>query len=60
MAKAERPGTMIYFELLEALSVLTDADKGRLFEGILRYARDGEEPNFSGVLAAIWALTKLS
>ena len=60
MAKAERPGTMIYFELIEAMSVLTDADKGRLFEGILRYARDGETPNFTGVLAAIWALTKPS
>ena len=42
------------------MSVLTDADKGRLFEGILRYARDGEAPHFTGVLAAIWALTKPS
>lgn len=54
-----RPGVMIYFELLDALAVLEDAEKGRLFEAILRYARDGEVPEFPpGALAAVWAMTK--
>lgn len=49
---------MVYFELLDVLDVLDDADKGRLFEGILRYGRDGMAPNFSGPLLAVWALIK--
>lgn len=55
---ADRPGVMVYFEVLDALAVLEDADKGRLFEGILRYGRDGEVPDFTGPLMAVWALIK--
>lgn len=55
---ADRPGVMVYFEVLDALDVLEDTDKGRLFEGILRYGRDGEVPDFTGPLMAVWALIK--
>lgn len=55
---SERPGVVVYFELLDALPALRDAEKGQLFEAILRYGRDGETPDFSGALFAIWALVK--
>ena len=39
-----KPGVMIYFDLLNIFDLLTDAQKGILFESILRYAKNGEEP----------------
>ncbi|MGX8693174.1 MAG: DUF6291 domain-containing protein [Clostridia bacterium] len=41
-----RPGVMLYFERLRFLSLLDDAQKGRLFQAILDYAENGVVPDF--------------
>ena len=53
-----RPGVMIYFDILEPISVLTDADKGRLFVAILEYGQSGKVPAFYGMLALAWGFVK--
>lgn len=53
---SNRPGVMVYFDLLPVLNVLDDAQAGRLFRGILEYAQDGVVPDFSEpVLLVAWA-----
>ena len=44
---ADRPGTMIYFDILNVLDELTDEQVGQLFRGALKYAKDGDEPHFT-------------
>ena len=38
-----RPGIMLYFDILEPIKVLPDADKGRLFVAMLEY---GQHPSW--------------
>ena len=38
------PGVMLYFDRLSFLDRLDDAQAGRLFRAVIRYARDGEVP----------------
>ena len=60
--KKTKPGVMIYFSVLEALAPMSNAEKGVLFEAILRFARDGEEPDFGKFknLKPLWHLLKAS
>ena len=51
---AGRPGVMIYFDMVEPILPLKDAEKGRLLMAIVEYARDGTEPRFAGRLALAW------
>lgn len=53
-----RPGVMLYFDMLEPLKVLPDADKGRLFVAILEYGKFGTLPEFDGMLALAWGFVK--
>lgn len=53
-----RPGIMLYFDILEPLKVLPDADKGRLFVAILEYGKFGVVPEFEGMLAMAWGFIK--
>lgn len=53
-----RPGIMLYFDILEPLKVLPDADKGRLFTAILEYGQFGVIPEFDGMLAMAWGFIK--
>lgn len=43
---AGRPGTMIYFDLLDDLEDFTDEEAGQLFRAILWYGSTGEVPAF--------------
>jgi hypothetical protein len=52
----KKPGVMIYFELRGVLKLLTDAEKGKLFEAILEYGDSGSMPSLDGSLAVIWPL----
>jgi len=56
----EKPGVMIYFEILEAFPLLSNAEKGILFESILQYAKDGRVPDLKGRrnVSMVWHLTK--
>ncbi|MBO5885310.1 MAG: hypothetical protein J6Q43_00915, partial [Bacteroidaceae bacterium] len=53
-----RPGIMLYFDILEPIKVLPDADKGRLLVAILEYGQDGIVPEFDGMLALAWGFVK--
>ena len=44
------PGVMLYFDRLSFLDRLDDAQTGRLFRAVIRYARDGEEPEIDDVM----------
>lgn len=54
-----RPGIMVYFDIMEPLKKLPDADKGRLFWAMLEYGKTGIVPEFDGVAMAIaWEFVK--
>lgn len=53
-----RPGIMLYFDILEPIRVLQDADKGRLLVAMLEYGQSGKVPQFDGMLALAWGFVK--
>ena len=53
-----RPGVMLYFDILEPIRVLPDADKGRLLVAILEYGKEGIVPQFDGMLALAWGFVR--
>lgn len=53
-----RPGIMLYFDILEPIRVLPDADKGRLLVAMLEYGEFGTVPQFDGMLALAWGFIK--
>lgn len=53
-----RPGIMLYFDILEPIRVLPDADKGRLLVAMLEYGQNGTLPEFDGMLALAWGFVK--
>ena len=53
-----RPGIMLYFDILEPIRVLPDADKGRLLVAMLEYGQSGIDPKFTGMLALAWGFVK--
>jgi hypothetical protein len=55
-----RPGIMLYFDILEPIKVLPDADKGRLLVAMLEYGKSGTVPEFTGMLALAWGFVQPS
>ena len=53
-----RPGIMLYFDILEPIKVLPDAEKGRLLVAMLEYGQSGIVPEFEGMLALAWGFVK--
>ena len=54
-----RPGIMVYFDIMEALKKLPDADKGRLFWAMLEYGKSGTVPELDGLaLELAWEFVK--
>ena len=53
-----RPGIMLYFDILEPIRVLPDADKGRLLVAMLEYGQSGIAPEFDGMLALAWGFVR--
>jgi len=49
---------MLYFDILEPIKVLPDADKGRLLVAMLEYGQSGMVPEFEGMLALAWGFVK--
>lgn len=55
----ERPGIMVYFDMMGPLGKLEDADKGRLFWAMLEYGKSGILPVFDGLaLELAWEFVK--
>ena len=53
-----RPGIMLYFDMLDPIRVLPDADKGRLLVAMLEYGQSGVVPELDGMLALAWGFIK--
>ena len=55
-----RPGIMLYFDILEPIRALPDADKGRLLVAMLEYGQSGILPQFDGELGLTlaWGFVK--
>ena len=53
-----RPGIMLYFDILEPIRVLPDADKGRLLVAMLEYGQSGILPEFNGMLSLAWGFVR--
>ena len=45
-----RPGIMLYFDILEPIRELPDAEKGQLLVAMLEYGQSGKVPEFNGKL----------
>ena len=45
-----RPGIMLYFDILEPIRELPDAEKGQLLVAMLEYGQSGKIPEFDGKL----------
>ena len=54
----EKPGVMLYFDLLPALEGLSNADKGILLEAILRYGKCRAEIPLTKRTEVIWPLIR--
>lgn len=55
----DRPGIMVYFDMMGPLSKLQDADKGRLFWAMLEYGKSGVVPKFDVLaLDLAWEFVK--
>ena len=55
----KKPGVMVYFELRGMLKLLSDAEKGQLFEAILEYGDTGETGELSPTLKVAWPLIQM-
>ena len=55
-----RPGIMLYFDILEPIRALPDADKGRLLVAMLEYGQSRIVPEFDGELGLTlaWGFVK--
>jgi len=53
-----RPGIMLYFDMLDPIRVLPDADKGKLLVAMLEYGKEGVVPKFDGMLALAWGFVQ--
>ena len=55
----KKPGVMVYFDLRGMLKLLTDAEKGKLFEAILEYGETGIESELDDKLKVAWPLIRM-
>ena len=54
----ERPGFMLYFEVLPALDILNDEEAGRLFRALIAYGQYGEVRDLSGSEAVAFQMLR--
>ena len=50
----QRPGVMLYFDVVPCLERLSMEEKGRLFEAILYYGQFGVVPELEGMVGMAW------
>lgn len=55
---ADRPGVMLYFDIMPALEKLNDEQRGALLTAIMGYAHDGRLPALDPVTAMAWEFIK--
>ena len=52
----KKPGVMVYFDMRKMVKLLTDTDKGKLFEAILDYGETGQTGELTDTLKIVWPL----
>ena len=55
----EKPGVMLYFDLLPLMDRLSNEDKGNLLHAILHYGKYGEMINLTDKVMLIWPLVQM-
>ena len=55
---SNKPGVLIYFDIMGVVDKLSDQDAGILFRAILRYARDREVIELPDRLVVLWPLVQ--
>lgn len=53
-----KPGVMIYFDIIPLIEGMSPDDAGQLFLAILKYAQYGEIPSLSGLARSVWPFVK--
>ena len=56
---SEKPGVMIYFDMLETLKQMSDRQAGILFRAILQYGATGVRPELPGQLRLLWPMIEM-
>mgnify|MGYP003299489685 CR=1 FL=1 len=54
-----KPGVMVYFELRGMMKLLSDVEKGKLFEAILEYGETGMVGELTDKLKVAWPLIQM-
>ena len=54
----KKPGVMVYFDMRRMVKLLTDSEKGKLFEAILDYGETGTVGELTDTLRIIWPLVQ--
>ena len=52
----QKPGVMIYFDMIPVVELLSNQDAGLLFRAILQYGENGVLPELDPHLALLWPL----
>ena len=55
----KKPGVMVYFELRGMLKLLSDTEKGKLFDAILEYGETGHVSELTDTLKVAWPLIQM-
>lgn len=53
-----KPGVMIYFDIIPLIEEMNPENAGQLFLAILKYAQYGEIPSLSGLARSVWPFIK--
>ena len=53
-----KPGVMIYFDIIPLIEEMNPENAGQLFLAILKYAQYGEVPSLSGLARSVWPFIK--
>jgi len=56
---SEKPGVMIYFEIMETVRLLNDTQAATLFRAILEYGITKKEPQLPDDLLILWPLIRM-
>ena len=56
---SEKPGVMIYFEIMETVRLLNDQQAAALFRAILEYGLTKKEPPLPDDLMILWPLVRM-
>ena len=54
-----KPGVMIYLDMLQTLERLSDENAGILFRAILKYGATGAEPELPDALYILWPMVRM-